>query len=474
MPETRMKFSLIAAITVAALALLAAFWANGSGLSETQQGAMHNCPPQGKWAIAVWNGDDHTDAEHAFATCSEGPVAVAYSIDPETQAWSRWFASRPGISNLTVVSNMQGVIALGGAGPTAPVSAGTSAQEDAMQNCPQPGKWAISVWSGDDDTDIEQAFATCGEGSVAVAYSIDPQTQVWSRWFADRPELSNLETLDDMQGVIALGAITPTPTQSERIAFGSNRDGNFEIYAMNADGSGQTRLTDNPASDHAPAWSPDGSKIAFRSYRDENAEIYVMNADGSGQIRLTDNPAIDDAPAWSPDGSKIAFESYRDDNWEIYMINADEAEQTRLTNNPAWDSDPAWSPDGSKIAFHSNRDGNFEIYVMNADGSDPTNLTNNPAGDYRPAWSPDGSKIAFASERNGNFEIYVMNADGTSPTNLTNNPDKDDAPAWSPDGSKIAFDSFRDGDFEIYVMNADGSGQTRLTNNPAADYSAAW
>jgi len=73
-----------------------------------------------------------------------------------------------------------------------------------MQNCPRASKWAISVWSGDDGTDAGQALATCGEGAVNVAYYIDPETQGWLRWFAGQPELSNLDTLNDMQGVIAL------------------------------------------------------------------------------------------------------------------------------------------------------------------------------------------------------------------------------------------------------------------------------
>ena len=84
------------------------------------------------------------------------------------------------------------------------------------------------------------------------------------------------------------------------IAFISDRDGNFEIYVMNADGSAQARLTSDPAFDGGPAWSPDGSKIAFRSLRDGNSEIYVMNADGSGQTNLTNHPADDEEPAWNP------------------------------------------------------------------------------------------------------------------------------------------------------------------------------
>ena len=86
----------------------------------------------------------------------------------------------------------------------------------------------------------------------------------------------------------------------ERIAFASDRDGNFEIYVMNADGSNQTNLTNDPAGDLAPIWSPDGSRIAFASSRDGNPEVYVMNADGSGLANLTGNPDYDGSHAWSP------------------------------------------------------------------------------------------------------------------------------------------------------------------------------
>ena len=172
-----------------------------------------------------------------------------------------------------------------------------------------------------------------------------------------------------------------------RIAFTSNRDGNFEIYVMNADGSGQTRLTDNPAVDRYPSWTQGTptpaattvaqthSRIVFSSNRDGNSEIYVMNADGSGQTRLTISPGDDTEPNWSPDRRRIVFSSNRDGNWEIYVMNADGTEQTRLTDNPAADKGPSWSPDGGRIAFMSWRDGldaGIEIYVMNADGTEQT------------------------------------------------------------------------------------------------------
>jgi len=98
-----------------ALGLLALAWPIETGPSEAEQGSLYNCPQAGKWTIAVWDGDDDTDAEHAFATCEAVPVAAAYTIDSDTQQWSRWFAASrgPDVSNLRTLSNVQGVIALG-------------------------------------------------------------------------------------------------------------------------------------------------------------------------------------------------------------------------------------------------------------------------------------------------------------------------------------------------------------------------
>jgi Tol biopolymer transport system component len=292
-----------------------------------------------------------------------------------------------------------------------------------------------------------------------------------ARWLAAFALLASLITA--MAGTYGI-AEAAFPGQNGKIAFESNRDGNLEIYVMNADGSGQTRLTNDPANDDVPTWSPDGGKIAFESNRDGNYEIYVMNADGSGQTRLTNGPSQDRVPTWSPDGSKIAFSSDRDGNDEIYVMNADGSGQTRLTNDPTQDFLPAWSPVGGKIAFTSIRGSNQEIVAMNADGSGQTVLTNSAADDYGPDWSPDGSRISFYTFRGGNYEVYVMNADGTNQTNVTNDPATDGEPAWSPDGGKIVFDSTRDGNGEIYAMNANGTGQVNLTNNAAYDDDPDW
>jgi hypothetical protein len=200
-----MKTILAVALGIAIAFLLAVgFPSHGAGQAT---GQMRNCPAAGKWSIAVWDGPSGTAAADALATCGAGAVDAAYSLDPETGAWSRWFADKPDFSSLPPLNNLQAVIALGsgtasGSGP----SPGPGAQPGQMQNCPAAAKWSIAVWDGDSGATAADALASCGTDAVAAAYSLDAQTQAWSRWFADKPEVSNLAPLNDKQGVLALGA----------------------------------------------------------------------------------------------------------------------------------------------------------------------------------------------------------------------------------------------------------------------------
>jgi Tol biopolymer transport system component len=180
----------------------------------------------------------------------------------------------------------------------------------------------------------------------------------------------------------------------QRIAFTRLRE--QSIFVASVEGSNEARLTDGRFLSIWPAWSPDGERIAFESYADGLAEVHVMNADGSGDTRLTHTrPGLQSRhPAWSPDGERIAFASNGEFNGrfysDIYVINADGSGQVNLTDSEAEDHTPAWSPDGTRIAFTSDRDGNTDIYIMNVDGSGLTRLTDHPALDAigTTAWQP--------------------------------------------------------------------------------------
>jgi uncharacterized protein (DUF885 family) len=214
-----------------------------------------------------------------------------------------------------------------------------------------------------------------------------------------------------------------------------------------------------------------------------NHEIYVMEADGTGVTKLTNRPdSVESEPTWSPDGSQIAFVSNERPNmltfsgrFQVWVMNADGSDPGLLTEIGGANTSPNWSPDGSRIAFDSTRDGNYEIYTMKADGSDPVNLTLHPAHDVSPAWSPDGSQIAFVSDRDGDQEIYVMNADGTGQTRLTERFGFDKAPAWSQDGHYLVFYHRQvDNNTEVYRMRSDGSEPVRLTYDPNFDGFPSW
>lgn len=220
-------------------------------------------------------------------------------------------------------------------------------------------------------------------------------------------------------------------------------------------------------------------KIAFQRVVDgTNPEIFTMKADGSNQVNITNNPAADIVPCWSPDSDTIVFSSNRDGDFDLYRMDPDGANILQLTNATGDDIGCAWSPKGKKLAFRSTRDGNPEIYVMKVDGSDPVNITNSPTTDTFPDWSPLGDLIAFSTDRDGNNEVYVVEPDGSNPVNLTNDPAEDFNPAFGPDGKQMVFASNRDGDTDLYW--SDGEKFTAeelriLTNgNPGPDFHASW
>jgi Tol biopolymer transport system component len=160
------------------------------------------------------------------------------------------------------------------------------------------------------------------------------------------------------------------------VAFTAPLDGWQVIYTLSlAADAVPTQITGGQINAFSPAWSPDGRELAFSWSPAANAEVFVAALDtlrlpitgDSGLQRLTQIPALDTSPAWSPDGTLIAFTSDRDDNSEIYLMAADGSQLRRMTHSAALDSNPSWSPDGQYVWFASNREGTVQVYQMRAD-----------------------------------------------------------------------------------------------------------
>ena len=237
------------------------------------------------------------------------------------------------------------------------------------------------------------------------------------------------------RGKLPPGLTDGSRTPSPRSILASLR-GPPELYVVDADGTNETRLTFNEASDFNPTWSPDGTRLAFQSDLDGDQEIYVIGVDGKGLTQLTDNARGDVFPAWSPDGRHIAFASNRPEiefaarlnvDYDIYVMNPDGTEQINLNNAPQFNfTRPSWSPDSSHIAFDGRysspvgqgrlaRRGNNEIFIMRVDGPYPevspvtNNKTNDPDLYLGPVvWSPNSESIAFTSRRSGSRRLSVV------------------------------------------------------------------
>ncbi len=269
----------------------------------------------------------------------------------------------------------------------------------------------------------------------------------------------------------------------KQIIFGSQRDGNAEIYLMNGDGSNVRRLTNHPAWDSHPVFSPDGTTIAFPSNREsENSDVYLMNPDGSGTVkRLTDWQTEEyvEPGCWSPDGTQIIFSSDRDGNDDIFVISA-EIYHPRLvladeTHNLQF---PFVSADGTEIVYQAEMaDKSGELRIFKPESQQSRLVLKTENADTTPAFSPDGTRIAFQTRLESNTEICLINGDGSNLTNLTQNAARDVSPSWSPDGGQIAFASNRDGNygsFQLFLMNADGSDQHRIYSTNGMSFSPAW
>ncbi|MFO7323149.1 MAG: hypothetical protein DIU68_015585 [Chloroflexota bacterium] len=198
--------------------------------------------------------------------------------------------------------------------------------------------------------------------------------------------------------------------------------------------------------------------LAYVVREKAQTDIWAIPVGSRSALRITNSPADERDPAWSPDGSKLAYASRQDGNWEIYIYDVASGESTRMTYDLSFQGGPTWSPDGEWLAYESYQGNNLDIYVMRVDGTQaPMRLTDHSAPDFSPAWSPDGRTIAFVSWRDGNQDIMLFSLDDPrddAVVNLTNTPLRhEDYPAWSPDGTLIAYSALDEGVEKVFVKS---------------------
>jgi TolB protein len=297
--------------------------------------------------------------------------------------------------------------------------------------------------------------------------------------------------------------VSPAPARADvfngRIAFSSVRSdphaAAFDIFSMNADGSGVRRLTTDPATDRQPDWSPGGRAIAYTIAKPGSAinfEVARMAADGSAARRLTTTATgqASSQPAWLPDGSGILFRrsgptSRVTSIWQMGVLGARPALRFAPPKPALY---PSFSPDMAHVAYAGimspTGDTDRGVFALaSRDGSARTLFDVPGAYDSAPAWSPDGRRIAFESNADvaganpeRDMEIWVMDADGGNPQQRTSNAAHDEGPAWSPDGRLLAYTSGPDDEHgDIAVMDAATGAPVRtLTTYPGADESPDW
>jgi Tol biopolymer transport system component len=230
---------------------------------------------------------------------------------------------------------------------------------------------------------------------IAFASSFEGSDDIYIM-SSDGTDLDNLTRSITHRAVYAVWS-----PDGSKLLFSRQYSIDNDIFVINSDGSDQKNLTDINRLNIScingfsiSPWSPDSSRIVFNSNRDGDHDIYIMNADGFQLRQITTNSGISDYYAvWSPDGQRIAYVSNVGEgtNTDVYLIDLQgvlSADPINLTNHPSRDTDPAWSPDGTELLFTSDRDGNRDIYVMNSDGTSVRKITDTPEDEPDPKWMP--------------------------------------------------------------------------------------
>jgi Tol biopolymer transport system component len=242
-----------------------------------------------------------------------------------------------------------------------------------------------------------------------------------------------------------------------------------ELYRMNADGTGQTRLTISDVDERSPAVSPDGTRVAVKLWPAEGEApqtLAVVDLLSGERLDLLTEGSVNQ-PSWSPDGTRILFGWGRDaaPDIQLWSVAADgSGEPERLLEGEQNSFAGQWSPDGRSLLFASDRD-SFGIYVANADGTDIHKIIDQPR--YADAaWSPDSRFIAFTADLDGGWGLSVVDADGSGLRLVHGSDAATLIPDWSPDGRTLIYEDHQDPGGEVYSVSIDGTNEQNLTRNP--------
>lgn len=262
------------------------------------------------------------------------------------------------------------------------------------------------------------------------------------------------------------------------VIYTSLRTGNSQIFRVNADGTGEVRLTQGEHSELQPVWSRHGH-IAFVSTRSGGGDVYTMDANGGDLRRVTSRPGLEQSPAWSPDGQHIAYIADGEGGTELRVARADGSDDRRIAAELRELGAPEWSPDGSKIALVANIGGKSRIVVADVASGTAQPATNSKGGEFGPVWAPDGRSIVYVHAGSRTEGVNLRKVQLGSPTSvaLTQGMYVNSQPRFSPDGTKLLYlsnASSQGGSMNVHVMNSDGSGVVNLTRWDHADMAASW
>lgn len=259
---------------------------------------------------------------------------------------------------------------------------------------------------------------------------------------------------------------------------------NYDLWRMCGDGTQLASLVTGADNQFQPGVSPDGDHFAYAAQHDGQWDIHLQGFRNGAARNLTEHPADDNQPAFSPDGKNLVFSSKRDSAYmQLYLLEIETGQVRRLTSNPHWDSGAAFFPDNERVVFtryiqtdeQHDREGGGELMVLNLVTGEEAELTALGGFNGDADVSPDGTTVGFHRVANGRAELWLIDSNGQNPRQLTDTLVDEYTPRWSPDCEWLAFTAGTGNDslgtFDLWLMRPDGGARFLL--NGAAN-TEAW